>query len=285
MADLRDPRVLDSPEALVRLVQAGDEHAFARIVRLHRAEMVRVAFVVTGDVVMAKGAVAAAWPVAWNRLGTLDDPSRLGPWLCGLAAAEAVEGVRYWTRMAAEGVLPTTEKDGRPEDDGPAADPELAGRLAALDPADRALLALGDVAGLTTGELGQTLGMSAAAAAARRAELEARLVHDMDADPPVAPADPARPRTRLQSRLRAYADIRVPHVNVDAVARVARITRHDHWYHVASIVVSAVVAVVLTIVLHLGQPGAGPNLFRSGISGALPAVTPAASAPVTPGDD
>ena len=69
----------ESAEGLVRRAVRGDQAAFARIVRLHHADMVRVCFVVAGDMDAAEEAVAAAWPIAWRRLGTLREPDRLRP--------------------------------------------------------------------------------------------------------------------------------------------------------------------------------------------------------------
>ena len=69
----------ESAEGLVRRAVRGDQAAFARIVRLHHADMVRVCFVVAGDMDAAEEAVAAAWPIAWRRLGSLRDPTGFGP--------------------------------------------------------------------------------------------------------------------------------------------------------------------------------------------------------------
>ena len=67
---------------------AGDEVAFARIVDAHHDDMVRVAFVVCGDAEVANEAVAAAWAIAWRKLGSLRDADRLRPWLCAIAVNE-----------------------------------------------------------------------------------------------------------------------------------------------------------------------------------------------------
>jgi len=65
----------------VQLAAAGDEVAFARIVAAHRAEMVRVAYVVSGDWDLAQDAAQAALWIAWRKLPSLRDPTRLRPWL------------------------------------------------------------------------------------------------------------------------------------------------------------------------------------------------------------
>ena len=61
----------------VALAVAGDEVAFARIIRAHHDDMARVCFVICGDLDVADEAVQAAWPIAWRKLGSLRDPDRL----------------------------------------------------------------------------------------------------------------------------------------------------------------------------------------------------------------
>jgi RNA polymerase sigma-70 factor (ECF subfamily) len=285
MADLRSPGVLDSPGDLVALALAGDEAAFARIVRLHREAMVRVAYVVTGDLDLARGAVAAAWPVAWNRLGALDDVARLRPWLCSVAADEARAVVRHWSGMDQEvraGPAAGAETRAAGGDGGPS-DPELAVVLQELNVDDRLLLALAHVGGLTPVELGRAAGMTPPTATARCRALDTRLDLRLAADP----ATPARGGVPVTDRLRTYADVFVPPANIDAVAHVARITRHDRRNHQASVVVAAIVAVVmiaLTTMAHMGGSGAWPGIYEAAYP-PLPLLRPASPDPSPPAPD
>ncbi len=76
--------------SIVQLAAAGDAVAFARIVAAYHADMVRVAYVVSGgDQDVADDAVQAAWSIAWRKLDSLRDPDRLKPWLVAVAANEA----------------------------------------------------------------------------------------------------------------------------------------------------------------------------------------------------
>ncbi len=77
---------------------AGDQAAFARIVRAHHDDMTRVCFVICGDLDLADEAVGAAWPIAWRKLSTLKDPDRLRPWLVSVAANEARQLLRRQRR-------------------------------------------------------------------------------------------------------------------------------------------------------------------------------------------
>lgn len=235
MADLRAPGALDSPDALVPLARAGDRIAFARIVRLHRSDMLRVAFVVTGDETLALRAVAASWPLASSRLGRLRQPARLGPWLCAIAAQEARAAVgRHRDRP----VLLV----------GPApADPELAAGLAGLSADDRLLLALRDLAGSTPDELAGGTGSRSGEVLARLEAIEGRL-------------DPAA-RGDLATRLRAYAAITFPPVDIDAEARRAILIRNDRRIGVASVVVAVVVSLLVVSMTYVvwGRPVASPG--------------------------
>ena len=88
----------DSLATAVAQATAGDEAAFARIVRAHHADMTRVCFVICGDLDLADEAVGAAWPIAWRKLGSLRDPDRLRPWLVSVAANEARQLLRRQRR-------------------------------------------------------------------------------------------------------------------------------------------------------------------------------------------
>src|SRR5690349_10661302 len=81
-------------DRVVARAAAGDAAAFTRIVAAHHADMLRIAQVVSGDVELSNDAVQAAWAIAWRRLGSLQDPTRLRPWLMSVAANEARQLVR-----------------------------------------------------------------------------------------------------------------------------------------------------------------------------------------------
>src|SRR5438093_7667832 len=93
MATLVAP-IDDSLAGAVALAASGDENAFARIVQGHHDDMMRVCFVICGDLDLADEAVQAAWPIVWRKLGSLREPSRLRPWLVSVAANEARQLIR-----------------------------------------------------------------------------------------------------------------------------------------------------------------------------------------------
>ena len=157
------------------LAAAGDELAFARIVQAYHDDMIRVCFVICGDVDVADEAVQAAWLIVWRKLGSLRDPSRLRPWLVSIAANEARLLIRRRRRRTivelevADAALSAVDPAGR------VADIDLTNALARLDPDDRVLLALRYVAGFDSTELARATGRSPSGTRVRLARLLARL--------------------------------------------------------------------------------------------------------------
>ena len=172
---------------MVARAAIGDEVAFARIVAAHHDDMVRVSFVVCGDVTLAQEAVASAWPKVWAKLGTVRDPARLRPWLVSVAANEAKQLARSrnrrWVREVA--IDDTTEAAAAAASRS-SADPgnrtaelDLANALTTLDPNDRILIALRYAAGLTSDEIGRVIGMTGGGVRARLARLLNRLREEL----------------------------------------------------------------------------------------------------------
>jgi RNA polymerase sigma-70 factor, ECF subfamily len=167
-------RLGDAVADVVSQAADGDEAAFTRIVAAHHDDMVRVSFVVCGDADLAEEAVAAAWLVAWRKLGDLREPDRLRPWLVSIAANEARQAVRRGKRRGVvELAMPHPVASGDPA--ARATDIDLINALARLDPDDRALLALRYVAGFDSTELARATGRSASGTRARLARLLGKL--------------------------------------------------------------------------------------------------------------
>lgn len=165
----------------IQLPAAGDTVAFARLVAAYHADMMRVAYVVSGGSQdLAEDAVQAAWAVAWRKLSSLRDPHGLRPWLVSVAANEARQLCRRQHRRT---VVEIDVADCDPDRSGPDRN-DPANRAAALDLAcalrhlsaeDRALLALRYEAGLDSSEIGALAGRPAATIRWRLSRLVARL--------------------------------------------------------------------------------------------------------------
>jgi RNA polymerase sigma-70 factor (ECF subfamily) len=155
---------------------AGDAIAFARIVDAYHADMIRVAYVVSGgSQELADDAVQAAWAIAWQKLGSVRDPTRLKSWLVSIAANEARQLCRRQRRRAVvELDVDVVDPDAADPADY-AEDVDLRRAIERLTPDDRALLALRYEAGLDSTEIGRLAGRPASTIRWRLARLVARL--------------------------------------------------------------------------------------------------------------
>jgi len=174
----------DALASVVARAAGGDEVAFARLVAAHHDDMVRVAYVICGDPDMAQEAVQAAWPLVWKRVGTVRDPDKIRAWLVSVAANEAKQLARRRGRRQIREVAIDTDDLGslvaRRGDPGDrASEMDLANALANLDVTDRTVLALRYVAGFSSFEIGDVVGMSAGGVRARTARVLDRLRREL----------------------------------------------------------------------------------------------------------
>lgn len=174
------------PDALTTVVSraaSGDEIAFARLVAAHHDDMARVAYVICGDPDLAQEAVQAAWPKVWKKVGSVRDPERIKPWLVSIAANEAKQLARSRGRRWVREVAVAADAEGLARGTGDPADRageiDLANALAGLDLTDRSILALRYVAGFTSLEIGEAIGMTSGGVRARTARLLDRLRREL----------------------------------------------------------------------------------------------------------
>jgi RNA polymerase sigma-70 factor (ECF subfamily) len=181
-------------EALTRVAQpdrtdvlasaaAGDEMAFRRIIAAYHDDMRRVCSYVTRDEAVAEEAAQAAWSVAWRRIGTVRDPSRLRPWLVSVAVNEAKQLLRKRRRRAEIEIAgESSEVLGGIDPATGIAVIDLRTALDRLDPDDRALLAMRYVAGFDSTELAAALGISPPGVRSRIERIRARLRQELGED-------------------------------------------------------------------------------------------------------
>jgi RNA polymerase sigma factor (sigma-70 family) len=175
-------------EDVVGRAQQGEADAFTMLVDLHHAELVRIAYVVCGDLEVARDAVQAAWVKAWLGLPKLRDPERLRPWLIAIAANEARMAIRSRRRRALrELTMPSDDGEGWSyrqvayASQAPATDRvDIARALAMLEPDDRELIAMRYLAGLGSDEIARATGRSASGVRARLSRLLARLRQELN---------------------------------------------------------------------------------------------------------
>ena len=174
-------RAVEEASALIASVAAGDEQAFASIVSAHHEDMRRVCVVVAGDDGIAEDAVAAAWSIAWRKLGGLRDPARLRQWLVSVAVNEARQLLRARKRrsLLEVPVIQVDEPGGGLDPGSVINSIDLRNALARLDPADRALLAMRYMAGFDATELAFATGRSPSGTRAHLARLLHRLEREL----------------------------------------------------------------------------------------------------------
>ncbi len=208
----------DAERELLVAAQAGDEHAFRRLVELHRADLQAHCYRMLASWADAEDAYQDTLLRAWRALDRFDGRSRLSTWLYRIATNVCLSALRRTSRQR---VLPAGVGDGEQELDwvGPYpdeafgvpsgfADPsaqfdrresvELAfvAALQLLPPRQRAALVLSQVLGLRAAEVADVLGTSVAAVTSALQRARARL-------------DELRPVESQQAVLRGLGDAHV----------------------------------------------------------------------------
>lgn len=167
----------DAAVAQVALARDGDEEAFAWIVSVHHAEVIRVCFLVSGSRDLSEDAAQSTWAQVWRRLKTLREPTRLRAWILAIAANEARQQVR---RERLRRLLPIRQPAASVEVDP--SDTDLHAALRSLSPDDRRLLALRHIGGFSSDEIGALLHSSPPAVRMRLSRLHARLRRELRDD-------------------------------------------------------------------------------------------------------
>ena len=152
-------RIPDEERALAKAARAGDQTAFAGLVRLHQ----RRAYLVARSIVTvhedAEDAVQEGFVRAYQAMNRFDTSQNFGPWLNRIVANAALDIAR---RRKVRSTDELTDALRSPFRD-PAEDAELKGRLAealaSLPERARSVIVLHDVEGFTHAEIGEMLGI------------------------------------------------------------------------------------------------------------------------------
>lgn len=166
---------------LLARARTGEREAFTDLVERHHAELVRIAYAITGDLDAARDVAQLAWIKAWQRLPTVREPERLRAWLIAIAANEARQHLRASRRRYVREIAPSGHDGAAGHNSITSADQlDLEGALVRLDPADRGFLTMRYLAGLTAEEIGLATGLTASGVRTRLSRLIARLREDLD---------------------------------------------------------------------------------------------------------
>lgn len=152
----------------IRAAAEGDADAFAELVRARRAQVVRTAFQITGDMEDAQDVAQGVFLRLWKVLRRYDPGRRFDTWLYRITVNASIDLLR---ERGPRGLLQPLPDD--PALLGPATDPgadrslDLADlqraflRLAAaLAPKQRAVFVLREIEGRDTAEIAEVLGVT-----------------------------------------------------------------------------------------------------------------------------
>jgi RNA polymerase sigma-70 factor, ECF subfamily len=166
---------------LLARARTGEREAFTQLVEQYHSELVRIAYAITGDLDAARDSAQLAWIKAWQRLPSVREPGRLRAWLIAIAANEARQYLRAHRRRHVREIAPPPEDELHGQNTMTSADRlDLDAALVRLEPADRGLLAMRYLAGLTAEEIGVATGLTASGVRSRLSRLVARLREDLD---------------------------------------------------------------------------------------------------------
>ena len=152
-------RIPDEERALAEKARAGDQDAFAGLVRLHQRRAYLVARAIVTVHEDAEDAVQDGFVRAWNALNRFDSSLGFAAWLNRIVANAALDIARRRKVRTTDELSDALQSPFR----DPAQDAELKGRLtealAQLPERARSVIVLHDVEGYTHVEIGEMLGI------------------------------------------------------------------------------------------------------------------------------
>jgi RNA polymerase sigma factor (sigma-70 family) len=149
-----------------RAQSRGDSAAFAAVIRRCERMALAVAYAHLGDASRAADAVQEALLKAWQKLGGLEDPARFGAWLCHIVRNVSVDLRRQFKPTEYIGSTDERAVIGSQvcdEVDSGERRECVAAALSTLDDVSRSVVVLRYYEDLSSREIGELLGLSAAA--------------------------------------------------------------------------------------------------------------------------
>ena len=152
----------------IRAAAAGDREAFGALVRATRAQVVRTAFQITGDMEDAKDVAQGVFLRLWKVLRRYDPGRRFDTWLYRITVNAAIDHLR---ERGPRGILQPLPEDPAALGAAPAPDQGTTLDLAALQraflrlaaglaPKQRAVFVLREIEGRDTAEIAEILGIT-----------------------------------------------------------------------------------------------------------------------------
>lgn len=165
---------LDAVRTLALKAKAGDGEAYGELVRRYQDAVYRLALRITLRAQDAEDAAQEAFVSAYQALARFDAGRPFGPWILKIAANQALKKLRGRRPMVPieEADMPAGESQEKSADGADA----VRRSLAALEPADRAILALHYEERLKLAEIAAALGIREGAAKVRLFRARTRLM-------------------------------------------------------------------------------------------------------------
>jgi len=163
-----------------RKASAGDAEAFRDLVEEHDERLVRACTALSGNRDVAEEAVQSAWIIAWAKLGTVREESRLAGWLTVVAVNETRKLIRQRRRRSLREGLGNVI--GRVTGVRSPEELDLGAALQQLSTRDQAILLLRFVEDRTSDEVGALLGIPAATVRTRTRRALQRLRMELEND-------------------------------------------------------------------------------------------------------
>ena len=152
-------RIPDEERALAEAARAGDQNAFAELVRLHQRRAYLVARAIVTVHEDAEDAVQEGFVRVWQSMDRFDSSQSFGAWVNRIVANAALDITRRRKVRTTEELSDSLRSPSR----DPALDAELKTRLslalAQLPERARSVIVLHDVEGYTHVEIGEMLGI------------------------------------------------------------------------------------------------------------------------------
>lgn len=173
------PLTPSGDRSLAERIAAGDEAAFAEAVSLYDGDMRRAAYLVCSDADLASDAAQDAWDRLWTRPPKLRNPQSLRGWLVVVATNAARQRAR-WLAVRQRAMRRVTQTGTYPDPAEAAEWLDIADALRRQPPADRQLVGLRYVLGLSAEEIGDQLHIRPGAVRTRLHRALLRLRKELD---------------------------------------------------------------------------------------------------------
>ncbi len=179
----------DEVICLVERAQRKDAAAFTELLRRYERVALSVAYGVLGDATSSGDVAQEAFLRAWEKLPDLKEPSRFGPWLCGVVRNLAIDARRRGKIQprsnpdpdAAAAVDERWSPDPSDEIDRRERETLLRAAVGELDDISRSAVTLRYFEGMGSKEIGELLGLAPAAVDMRLSRACAQLRKKLEA--------------------------------------------------------------------------------------------------------